>query len=171
MPTTLTLVVGKRLSEQPTDDHWSLRDDAAAFAILICKKYGDSYSELQPRVLKTLLKAIVDPQKTLPCKYGGIVALSLLGMDTVEAFLLPNVSIIQEYIRSSCEPAIDKEKTENSLLVAVGRLLKVKISEAEMIGGDTDVFSFLKKNYESTWESFGDKLIPFLGVHSEAMSL
>ena len=103
MPTLLTCVVGKRLSESPEDDHWSLRDESSQLLAFICLKYGDAYPNLQPRILKTLMKALITPSLSstlaedpvkkvvLPPKYGAIVCLKELGTQSVEMFLLPNV--------------------------------------------------------------------------------
>jgi hypothetical protein len=40
MPAILTCVVGKRLCEDPADDHWSLRDFAAGLVSRVCSAYA-----------------------------------------------------------------------------------------------------------------------------------
>ena len=157
MPTILTLVVGQRLSERPVDDHWSLRDAAASFLILVCQKYGDAYVQLQPRVLKTLLKAICDPSKGFPSKYGAIMALSLLGPDTIEAFIIPNVKEILENGQTTSEMTcgIEKEKLEHALLTAIGKWLKKNPGKQD------------KSYAEALWDYFGEKLLPFTQRASE----
>lgn len=160
MPTVLTLVVGQRLSEGSLEDHWSLRDAAASLLILICQKYGDAYAQLQPRVLKTLLKAICDPTKGFPSKYGAIMAFSLLGPDTIEAFIIPNIKEILEEGSSPSEMAggIEKEKLEHALLAAIGKWLKKNPDQQG------------KPHAEALWECFGEKLLPFLPSVCESIA-
>jgi transcription initiation factor TFIID subunit 6 len=92
MPTVLTCVVGKQLCQHPaTDDHWAVRESAAALVGTVCRKYGDAFPTLQPRVAKTLLRALLDPLKPLPTHYGAIHGMLALGRPTVRLLLLPNV--------------------------------------------------------------------------------
>jgi transcription initiation factor TFIID subunit 6 len=134
MPTLLTCVVGKRLSETFDDDHWSLRQEASRLIAYICLKYGDAYPNLQPRILKTLMKAImmdehgggssssatlnVSQQKGLAGpKYGAIVCLKDMGIDSVELFLLPNIKKIAVLTQSYSE--MEAEKCQLVLLVHI----------------------------------------------------
>ncbi len=76
MPCILTCLVGKRLCGTPTEDHWTLRNFAAYLISTICKRYGNNYSTLQPRITKTLVRALLDPGKPLTTHYGAIVGIS-----------------------------------------------------------------------------------------------
>ncbi len=40
MPPILTCLVGRRLCENPNEDHWELRDYAASLVALICLRYS-----------------------------------------------------------------------------------------------------------------------------------
>jgi len=91
MPAVLTCLVGKRLCAKASEDHWSLRDMAAAVVADVCKRFGHSYRTLQPRITKTLLHAFLDTSKPLPTQYGAVVGLSKLGHNVVEVLLLPHL--------------------------------------------------------------------------------
>jgi transcription initiation factor TFIID subunit 6 len=91
MPPLLTCLVGKKLCENPTQDHWTMRDYVADTITLIAKKYGDMYKSLQPRIAKTLVQAFADFSKPLPTYYGAIVGITGLGAEVIELLLLPNV--------------------------------------------------------------------------------
>jgi len=38
---------------------------------MVCVRFGDPYYNVQPRVSKTLLRALLDPSKPLTTHYGG----------------------------------------------------------------------------------------------------
>uniref|UniRef100_A0A7S4RRF6 TAF6 C-terminal HEAT repeat domain-containing protein n=1 Tax=Ditylum brightwellii TaxID=49249 RepID=A0A7S4RRF6_9STRA len=50
--------------------------------------FGDQYTALKARVIKTLCEAM-SPDKPLSTQYGGMAGLSLFGPKTVDAFILP----------------------------------------------------------------------------------
>ena len=117
MPVILTILVGKRLSENSSEDHWSVRDYAANLITHICTQYGSTYGTLQPRITKTLLRAFLDPTKPFATQYGAIRGLTSLGKEVVEVLLLPN---IKSY-GNSIEAILGKNVEENS-----------KVSDAKM---------------------------------------
>ena len=56
-----------------------------------CKnRFGEEYSTLKARVLRTLCDA-TSPDRALTTQYGGIVAISMFGSKAIDAFLLPVV--------------------------------------------------------------------------------
>lgn len=63
MPAILTCLVGKRLCASPLENHWLLRDFCAALLARVCRRFGASYDSLQPRVTKTLSRALLDPAR------------------------------------------------------------------------------------------------------------
>lgn len=54
------------------------------------ERFGEEYSTLKARVLRTLCDA-TGPDKALTTQYGGIAAISLFGSKAIDAFLLPVV--------------------------------------------------------------------------------
>eukprot|EP00983_Pelagomonas_calceolata_P134414 1162060-Pelagomonas_calceolata.AAC.7 len=50
--------------------HWAVRDKAASLVRTVCVRFGDPYYNVQPRVSKTLLRALLDPSKPLTTHYG-----------------------------------------------------------------------------------------------------
>jgi transcription initiation factor TFIID subunit 6 len=117
IPAVLTCLVGKRLCESPTENHWLLREHCAEIIALICHKWGRDYATIQPRIVKTLVHAFLDVKKPLTTHYGSIVGLSALGNHTRQLMLLPNLDRYFKYLI----PAM--EQTENT----------VKRSEAHMV--------------------------------------
>ncbi|KAL6057925.1 histone H4-like TAF Taf6, SAGA complex subunit [Balamuthia mandrillaris] len=111
MPPVLTCLVGRRLCENPTEDHWALRDYAANLISLVCQRFGDAYKNLQPRVSKTLLDAFMDLTKPLTTHYGAIVGLTALGHHVVQLLILPNLS---SYLRL-LEPELQSEASMKRL--------------------------------------------------------
>lgn len=91
IPNVLTCLVGKDLCRDPREDHWSLRAYASKLVAHICKKYSTVYAMLQTRVTKTLLHALLGPEKTLSTNYGAIVGLHALGPEAIRLFLIPSL--------------------------------------------------------------------------------
>ena len=137
MPTLMTCIVGKRLSENPMEDHWSLRIESSRIVANICNTYGHSYNTLQPRVTKTALRAWLDFNKPLTTHFGAIVTMTLLGKNTIETLIVPNLSVYLPFLREKKNSSMDEvaqleiEKVEVSLINA-GKIYRDGNSEADM---------------------------------------
>lgn len=60
--------------EQPA--HWqALRRRAAGLVAAACRRFGGAYENLQPRVTRQLLRALLDPARPLTTHYGVAQAL------------------------------------------------------------------------------------------------
>ena len=68
----------------------SLRDDAANTVAFICAKFGAAYPSIQPRLTRTLLRALLDT-KPLSTHYGAIKGLHALGPKVVRETVMPNL--------------------------------------------------------------------------------
>eukprot|EP00740_Mantoniella_antarctica_P007300 CAMPEP_0181350554 /NCGR_PEP_ID=MMETSP1106-20121128/1324_1 /TAXON_ID=81844 /ORGANISM="Mantoniella antarctica, Strain SL-175" /LENGTH=503 /DNA_ID=CAMNT_0023463027 /DNA_START=148 /DNA_END=1656 /DNA_ORIENTATION=- len=104
MPSVVTCMVAKRLSASPTEDHWSLRIQAAGTMALVCRKFGGAYPTIQPRITRTLLRAMLDAGKPLPTHFGAISGLSALGPRVVRLLILPNLKQYLEVLEPHMEP-------------------------------------------------------------------
>ncbi|XP_078446607.1 TATA BOX ASSOCIATED FACTOR II 59 [Wolffia australiana] len=111
MPSIITCLVAKRLGHRLSDDHWELRDFSATLVASICSRYGHVYHNLQSRVTKTLLNALLDPSKSLTQHYGAIQGLSALGANVVRLLILPN---LEPYLKL-LEPEMLLEKQKNEV--------------------------------------------------------
>ncbi|CAG8534418.1 6629_t:CDS:10 [Ambispora leptoticha] len=103
IPAVLTCLVSKRLGLRSTEDHWSLREHAAKIIAEIIKRYGPAYHTLKPRITKTLLRALLDPNKSFSTHYGAIVGLSALGPEVIKILMLPNIKTYGDFIRTQNE--------------------------------------------------------------------
>jgi hypothetical protein len=124
MPAILTCLVGKRLCEKPTENHWELRDYCATLVSYICRRFGTAYKTLQPRITKTLLHAFLDPTKPLTTHYGAVVGLSALGIYVIQLLLLPNIASYHRLLESELSPSnpnqqkfFEARKVNDALLV------------------------------------------------------
>ncbi|CAN4117814.1 unnamed protein product [Withania somnifera] len=111
MPSIMTCLVAKRLGNRLSDNHWELRDFSAKLVVLICKRYGRVYHNLQPRVTRTLLHAFLDPTKALPQHYGAIQGLAALGPGVIRLLVLPNLEAYLQLL----EPEMQLEKQKNEM--------------------------------------------------------
>ncbi|KAJ8556010.1 hypothetical protein K7X08_022768 [Anisodus acutangulus] len=111
MPSIMTCLVAKRLGNRLSDNHWELRDFSAKLVALICKRHGQVYHNLQPRVTRTLLHAFLDPTKALPQHYGAIQGLAALGPGVVRQLVLPNLEAYLQLL----DPEMQLEKQKNEM--------------------------------------------------------
>ncbi|KAL9256353.1 Transcription initiation factor TFIID subunit 6-like protein [Drosera capensis] len=111
MRSILTCMVAKRLGHRFSDNHWELRNFAANLVATICRRFAHVYSNLQPRVMRTLLHAFLDPTKALPQHYGAIQGLASLGPNVVRLLILPNLEVYMQLL----EPEMQLEKQKNEL--------------------------------------------------------
>ncbi len=52
------------------EDHWSVREEAARLAALVCAKYGQPYYQIQPRITQALNTAFQQTNNPLTTHYG-----------------------------------------------------------------------------------------------------
>jgi transcription initiation factor TFIID subunit 6 len=136
MPTVLSCVLGKRLCLSATEDHWSLRRYAARIAASVCRRFGHAYEDLLPRITKTLMRYLVDPQQPLTTHYGAIVGLAALGRRVTQALLLPQLQLYMVLLEGAMQEGVEPAKrTEarqvyHALLTAVGEYLRGELDGA-----------------------------------------
>ncbi|KAI4321999.1 hypothetical protein MLD38_035317 [Melastoma candidum] len=116
MPSLVTCVVTRQLGNHVSDNHWELRNMSASSMASICKRYGHAYQNLQPRVVRTLLHAFLDPNNSLPQHYGAVRGLAGLGPTAVRMFILPNLEPYMQLIKA--EIAHDNLKNYSKKLEA-----------------------------------------------------
>lgn len=104
MPSIITCLVTKRLGNRLSDNHWELRNMSASLVASICKRYGHVYHNLQPRVIRTLVHAFLDPKKSLPQHYGAIKGLAALGPSVVRLLIIPNLEPYLQLLSSELLP-------------------------------------------------------------------
>eukprot|EP00045_Choanoeca_perplexa_P011995 m.129151 g.129151 ORF g.129151 m.129151 type:complete len:498 (-) comp15844_c0_seq4:1173-2666(-) len=89
MPPLMTCIVGKHLCQDiAQEDHWSLRQEAAALVVSLCVKFNDRYPDLQTRVIKTMLGAFLNVKKPLSTQYGAVACLKAFGPRVAVMYLV-----------------------------------------------------------------------------------
>lgn len=111
MPSVVTCLVAKRLGNRFADNHWELRDFAAKLVSSICKRFGNSFSNLQPRLTRTFMNAFLDPKRSITQHYGAIQGLAALGSNVVCLLIVPN---LESYMRL-LEPEMLLETQKNEM--------------------------------------------------------
>ena len=98
MPSVVTCLVAKKLGGEPSEqnDHCALRERAAETMALVCAKFGEQYPTIQPRITRTLVKALLDPAKPLATHYGAVVGLAALGPRVTRLLILPHLRQVLE---------------------------------------------------------------------------
>jgi len=82
----MTCAVNKSVSNDPHEDHWKLRDLAAAAVCTICASMGPS---MQGAIAQNMMGALLDTTfKSLASHYGAIVILGGFGTSVVDTMLI-----------------------------------------------------------------------------------
>jgi transcription initiation factor TFIID subunit 6 len=190
MPAMLTCLVGKRLCESPTENHWELRDFAAQLVARICRRYGKEYRDLQPRITKTLLHAFLDPVKPLTTHYGAIVGLGKMGPLVVQSLLLPNMVaylnlLLPELTAANPIKRLEANKCYGALLNVAGGYfayamdlsattssLKSKTNKDAETDKKTvhELLPDFAHYYKQLYDIFGEALLPYLKQNREVLS-
>lgn len=93
LPAVFTCVVAAKLSNLPSEDHWTLRLLAADLIADFSVRFSTQFPDLHPRVCKTYLDAI-EADKSLSTMFGGLAGLSSMGTNVIRTLLLPAVKSI-----------------------------------------------------------------------------
>jgi transcription initiation factor TFIID subunit 6 len=130
MPSVLTCIVAKRLSENPDkDNHWQLRVLASKTVAEICERYGEEYATLQPRVTATLQKGLKTVQSPLPTIFGALVGLSSLGARVIETLVSPELDRIVQ----RAEDILNNDRTSDATVTATAEEKSYERSCAEKV--------------------------------------
>ncbi|KAA8913275.1 hypothetical protein FN846DRAFT_930402 [Sphaerosporella brunnea] len=125
VPSILTCLIGKRLGDPTTFDHYTLRDYAASLIGLLCKRFGESSHTLRPRLTRACLKHFLDPSKPLGTHYGAITGLaSIGGREAVRVLILPNLKLYERMIRPELEEDTPKKRDAQMVVEAIFTALK-----------------------------------------------
>ena len=127
-------------------------------------RFGEQYTTLKARVLRTLCEAL-SPDMPLTTQYGGIVGISRFGPKAVDAFLLPLATSYwtrwEEALRASAYNDIngrfELQQCQRALLEGLALFMQSVSPEEQSERVDWDAMS----------EVFGERLIPLRPEPSE----
>lgn len=106
LPAVFTCVVAAKLSNVPSEDHWTLRLLAADLIADFSVRFSTHFPDLHPRVCKTYLDAI-EADKSLSTMFGGLAGLSSMGTNVIRTLLLPAVKSIYQRITDAARTHVD----------------------------------------------------------------
>ncbi|KIZ04361.1 hypothetical protein MNEG_3602 [Monoraphidium neglectum] len=75
LPAVVTCALTSALGPRGGDEHWAVREQAAALAALAARLFGAPYHNVAPRLARLMAKAWMDPSKGFACKYGAVMGL------------------------------------------------------------------------------------------------
>lgn len=119
LPAVLTCLVAKRLGEAGESGHWEVRDCAASVVHGLCSKYRDPLHNLQPRIIRTLLKAFRDASKPLTTHYGAVVGLAAMGHLAVREVLVPHLQHCLSALLPLLETDLGSDPPSNGVAASV----------------------------------------------------
>jgi transcription initiation factor TFIID subunit 6 len=158
MPVLLTCLVGKQLCGDPAvEDHWALRDHAAALVGRVCGSHGGSYPTLLPRVTKTLLQALLDVAKPLTTHYGAIRGLAALGPACWNTLVIPQLTGYVAALNAACAEGSSLRRAEgtrvhNALLEECVRFVRVSIAGSVVTPEGTATLKMMRSLFGAEFE-------------------
>jgi transcription initiation factor TFIID subunit 6 len=175
MPPILSCMVARKLCQNPTEDHWRLRNYAASLIVLICQNYARAYTTLQPRIVRCLAARWLDPSKSLTTHYGAIVGLAGMGHHVFKSVLFPSLEPYLQLLReqltcSNPTKRIEASNCYGALIKAAGSFvhreytLYLQSRGAHVRGGEFSEAATL----EHVFRLFGDGLLPYTQMSSSA---
>ena len=180
MPTLLTCVVGKRLCQNPEkEDHWKLRENASQLVSLICRRFGDAYVALQPRILKTLSKALNQCDSTganqseqewllsLPQKYGALICLTILGKESVQLIILPKLEEIYKSIHRPNSSHMFIHRCHQALLFSMKGILAPQYEDL-LKNNHPSPISVMEGTHARIFQCFGKDAIIRMLQHEQS---
>jgi transcription initiation factor TFIID subunit 6 len=118
----LTCLVGRNIgagTPESLKSEFQLRDMAASLLGQICTKYAESSEQLRPRLVRTLLKYFLDPQRSLGEHYGAIAGLITVGgPEGIRSLLLPNIKPF-EYVLTKAQNERGANDQSISMVIAI----------------------------------------------------
>lgn len=90
MPTILTCLLNDALPSSLA----STRNQAAALLGFILDTYAGAYPSLKPRILKTLLRALVEPDRTPGTRLGAVIGITGVGSEAISSVLAQEANLI-----------------------------------------------------------------------------
>ena len=131
------------------------------------RRFGDQYTTLKARVLRTLCEA-VSPDMPLTTQYGGIVGISRFGPKAVDAFLLP----LATSYWTGWETALDA-RSGSSVEDLNGRF-EIQQCQRALLDGLASFMGSVRPedqaervDWQTMSEVFGERLIPLQAEPSE----
>ncbi|KAF2673822.1 DUF1546-domain-containing protein [Microthyrium microscopicum] len=133
VPSVLTCLVGKQIgSAQDPISKFEVRDLAASLIIEIARKHSKSSTTLKARLARTLLKAFLDPNRSLGAHYGALMALhGIIGTDGINLTILPN---LKTYDSLLVEGLNDENKKEEAGMVVLAILRLIDLCARDLPG-------------------------------------
>ncbi|KAI0225268.1 histone H4-like TAF Taf6, SAGA complex subunit [Massospora cicadina] len=123
LPSLLSCLLGHPIGGNGPPDEgltpWKVRRRAGELIAGICHQYGAQYPTMQPRVTKTLLRALFDPKKSLPTVYGAVLGLGFLGSRRVAHILCPNLGALGPRLQAAHQEGKAEEATKVVQIVVV----------------------------------------------------
>lgn len=159
VPPILTCLIGKRLGDPSTGDHFKLRDLAASLVRKVCEKYGDSSHTLRPRLTRTCLKHFLDPSKPLGTHYGAIKGLAAIGgREAVRILIVPNLKLYENVLRPHLENEMEPEKKRDAEMVVGVVMEELAKLEGDVVGKGSVGEEERGKLKEKTGEMFAERV-------------
>lgn len=102
IPSVVSCLLNRQLCQRPeSEDHWSLRDLAAKIVAMICKKYSNSFNNIQTRLTRTFSKCLTGNTQGLAVHYGAVVGFGELGQESIAACVIPLLKQEGELIKAA----------------------------------------------------------------------
>ncbi|CAI7669818.1 unnamed protein product [Penicillium pancosmium] len=137
VPSILTCLIGRQLGgAADLAEQFALRDLAATLLGLIAKKYSHSSHMLKPRLVRSCLKAFLDPSKPFGAHYGAVIGMqSVGGSEVVRVLIIPNLSDYSRLLSDGIDDSARRPAAERVLNALVAVLASLRDSQGLLANG------------------------------------
>ena len=124
-----------------TADHWQsvyeLRDFAASLLIKAVRKYGRSSQTLRPKLARSLLKTLLNPNESLGAQYGALVGFQgITGSDGIRTAIIPNLKIFDSILKDGLADESKRPEAEYLVLAFMSCINSCATSADVVVNGE-----------------------------------
>lgn len=100
IPAITSCLLNRQICLRPeSEDHWSVRDQAAKILAVMCKKYSNAVNNIQSRLSRILSQALNNNTRGLAVHYAAVMAFVEMGQESVSALVIPRLKQEGELIK------------------------------------------------------------------------
>lgn len=91
LPSLMSIVLTKTLSQRSDDDHWTTRRDCARLVKTVVQMVQTEYGQVRGQVLGTVADVVRDPSRPITTHFGALVLATTFGEDAVNFVVVPEL--------------------------------------------------------------------------------
>ena len=162
----ISFLISQFIKFHSTHQIIQIRDFAGEFLQVLCERVWKDYPMIQPRIVEQLLYFLLNNESNISEKYGAFIGLSNLDLFTISNYILPYISILNEYVKTAF---ISGERNTRyigivmleSIIKTIGLCIHSDSFKSYALGFPITNPTMNLKNYNEISKLYGSNLLPF----------